>query len=108
MVLRNFCVTSIKIRVISNPERCRRCAFIFSSCANILFGYSVPNLYTKHCKAFNPLEHERYRQEIYKFEEIIVRGRGSVEDVETGQGLDGRVIESQRGWEFPHPSRPSR
>jgi hypothetical protein len=61
MVRRIFCVTSVKIRVISDPERCRRYAFICSSCANILFGYSVPSLYTKHCIAFNPLDHERYR-----------------------------------------------
>jgi len=37
----------------------------------------------------------------------VYRGPGSVDGMATGYGLDGSGIESRRGRDFPHLSRPT-
>jgi hypothetical protein len=44
---------------------------------------------------------------IYLLTFLVMCGPGSVVDIATGYGLDGSGIESPRGRDFPHLSRPA-
>jgi hypothetical protein len=44
---------------------------------------------------------------IYVVPTLLVKGPGSIVGVATGYGLDGPGIESRRGQDFPHLSRPA-